>query len=362
MRWAVLLSILVGCTDDDRDDDGILDKDDQCPDQREDADGFQDEDGCPDQWRVFEMPEPRLETAAGTLGTSLVLAGGFSDGLPAGLPITTKVLTFNTLTAEWGTLPDLPVAWTHANIAAVGGVVFALGGLTGNAPFVADGRVFVLESNACVDPDAESCAWTELAPMSDADARGASAIVVSPGHIFLIGGASTNGELASSLDFDLETRTFTRLPFDLPIPRSHAAAIRRFDGMFVVAGGVGGFNGALNDVWVLPQGGTAWLPRASMPTARGGCAYGELYGNLVCAGGETDVAHDEIELYNVTLDTWETSVRVDLETEPRLESMPAKRAGARGSVVANRLYVPGGSETLEFVPTTTLFEFSLTAR
>jgi OmpA-OmpF porin, OOP family len=32
----------------DTDKDGVLDKDDQCPDQREDRDGFQDEDGCPD--------------------------------------------------------------------------------------------------------------------------------------------------------------------------------------------------------------------------------------------------------------------------------------------------------------------------
>jgi len=32
----------------DRDGDGILDDDDECPDDPEDKDGFQDEDGCPD--------------------------------------------------------------------------------------------------------------------------------------------------------------------------------------------------------------------------------------------------------------------------------------------------------------------------
>jgi OOP family OmpA-OmpF porin len=35
-------------TDGDRDQDGIPDKRDRCPDQPEDRDGFQDEDGCPD--------------------------------------------------------------------------------------------------------------------------------------------------------------------------------------------------------------------------------------------------------------------------------------------------------------------------
>jgi hypothetical protein len=349
-RAVLLLSVLAACATDDRDDDGILDVDDQCPDEREDFDQFQDEDGCPDQWRVFEMAEPRLETAVGTLGTRLVLAGGFSASMFEGLPITTKVLTFDTLTTEWGELPELPVAWTHANIAAVGGVVFALGGLDGRS-FVADGRMFALEANATE--------WTPLGAMSPEDARGASAVVVWPGHIFLIGGATTTSTLSSILDFDLETRTLSRFPVDLPIARSHAAAMRRSDGMFVVAGGLGGLTGpqALSDVWVLPQQTTVWKARTAMPTARGGCAYGELYGNLICAGGETTEALDVVELYNVALDAWESS-----SLDPRLEPMPGKRAGARGAVVANRLYVPGGSETLEFIPTTTLFEFTLTAR
>jgi hypothetical protein len=33
----------------DRDDDGIVDRKDHCPDRPEDIDGFQDEDGCPDE-------------------------------------------------------------------------------------------------------------------------------------------------------------------------------------------------------------------------------------------------------------------------------------------------------------------------
>lgn len=37
-----------GCPDTDNDQDGILDADDKCPDDAEDKDGFEDEDGCPD--------------------------------------------------------------------------------------------------------------------------------------------------------------------------------------------------------------------------------------------------------------------------------------------------------------------------
>jgi OOP family OmpA-OmpF porin len=37
-----------GCPDLDNDKDGIADKDDKCPNEAEDKDGFEDEDGCPD--------------------------------------------------------------------------------------------------------------------------------------------------------------------------------------------------------------------------------------------------------------------------------------------------------------------------
>jgi outer membrane protein OmpA-like peptidoglycan-associated protein len=40
--------LVVKIEETDRDGDGVLDKDDQCPEQAEDRDGFQDEDGCPD--------------------------------------------------------------------------------------------------------------------------------------------------------------------------------------------------------------------------------------------------------------------------------------------------------------------------
>lgn len=40
--------VIVRIEETDKDGDGVLDKDDQCPTDPEDADGFQDEDGCPD--------------------------------------------------------------------------------------------------------------------------------------------------------------------------------------------------------------------------------------------------------------------------------------------------------------------------
>jgi outer membrane protein OmpA-like peptidoglycan-associated protein len=47
-RFRFDLGLRYAPTGHDRDGDGILDRDDQCPDVAEDRDGFQDDDGCPD--------------------------------------------------------------------------------------------------------------------------------------------------------------------------------------------------------------------------------------------------------------------------------------------------------------------------
>jgi len=46
--WRATLDIRYAPMAHDRDGDGVADRDDKCPDQREDKDGFQDTDGCPD--------------------------------------------------------------------------------------------------------------------------------------------------------------------------------------------------------------------------------------------------------------------------------------------------------------------------
>ncbi len=311
------------------------------------------------------MPSRRLEAAAGSLGTKLVIVGGFSASMTEGLPITMDVLTYDTLTGEWGSLPPAPVAWTHANVAAVGGVVYLLGGLEGRS-FVARGDVYALQTGV---PDPQ---WKQLASMPIGEERGASAVVVSPGHIFLVGGASTDRALASILDFDLGVpegeSPWSQFPVDLPTPRSHPAAMRMYDGTMIVAGGLEDLTTTrpLGDVYAMslaelqsPANGTnpVWELRASMPTSRGGCAYGTLYGRLVCAGGEAGLdALDVVEIYDPTLDTWETGPD---PANPTLHApMPEPRAGAHGAVVAGRLFVPGGATTLTFEPTDSMFVFS----
>lgn len=289
-----------------------------------------------------DLPAPRLEPGVTSLGQRLNVVGGFDQNVAQGLRITTEVLSLDPLTEIWSTLPDAPVAWTHANVAGASSTLYLLGGLE-TTSFLARGESFALDLDR---PDPQ---WRAIASMPDGMERGAAAVVVNPPHIYLIGGASTSDALATVLDYDFSTDSWSMLP-ELPTPRSHAAAMRQGDGTLIVAGGLSSLDSSrpLGDVWALRLNATTWEPLAPMRRARGGCAYGSIFDHLICAGGEAGTgAVETVETYDPNLDAWTTQ-----------EDMPERRAGTAGAVIGGRLYVPGGASALQFEPTTTLFVFS----
>ncbi|MGE5184451.1 MAG: hypothetical protein ACM31C_20415, partial [Acidobacteriota bacterium] len=117
------------------------------------------------------------------------------------------------------------------------------------------------------------------------------------------------------------------------------------------------------DTWLLLAGDTQWQPRTPMPFARGGCAYGVLGGQLACAGGEASTsALSYTELY-ATIDDTGTPAMPDAMAWTEGTHMPESRAGIQGAAVGQRLFVPGGSQTVPtittgFEPTDTLFIYS----
>lgn len=288
------------------------------------------------------LPAPRLESGITALGRQVIVLGGFDQSAAQGLRITTEVLALDLFAESWRSLPDAPVAWTHANVSAASSTLYLLGGHD-TTSFLARGESFAL------DLDAPAPSWRSLAPMPPGMERGAAAVLSMPPHIYLLGGASTSDALATCLTYDFSTDAWTILP-ELPVPRSHAAAMRLEDGTLIVAGGLSSLDASrpLGDAWALPLNATAWVPLAPMRRARGGCAFGTVFGHLVCAGGEAGTgAVETVETYDPNTDTWTTQ-----------EDMPEPRAGTRGAVVGGRLYVPGGAAALQFEPTTSLYVFA----
>ncbi|MGN6104272.1 MAG: hypothetical protein ACTHU0_04145, partial [Kofleriaceae bacterium] len=153
-----------------------------------------EDQACPDVWQLGpRMPGRRLEPAVAAMGTRLVVAGGFSTSAQEGLEITREVLVLDTFQGTWSNLPDAPVAWTHGNLASSGATLYLLGGLEG-PDFVARGEAWALDLGAD--------AWRPLAPIPAGLERAAAAVVIAPPRIYLLGGASTTGAVATNLVFD----------------------------------------------------------------------------------------------------------------------------------------------------------------
>ena len=155
--------------------------------------------------------------------------------------------------------------------------------------------------------------------------------------------------MASVIAYNFALDQWSALP-DLPAKRSHPAVMRMSDGTLIAAGGLETIesSSAKADVWSLSPRADAWQPRSPMLHARGGCAYGVVFEQLICAGGEVgSSALRTVERYDPVNDVWSA-----------LEDMPDERAGTQGAVVGGRLFVPGGARTLTFSPTNTLYAFA----
>jgi N-acetylneuraminic acid mutarotase len=300
-------------------------------------------DAGPSPWSTGpEMPGPRLEPGVTALGQRVVVLGGFDQSEQQGLRITRDVIVFDPFSEQWTSLGEAPVAWTHANLAGSSQTLYLLGGAEGT-DFLARGEAYAL------DVDQPGAAWRPLAPMPPGLERSAAGVVVSPPLVYLVGGATTTDAVASVIAYNFSSDTWSTLP-DLPEKRSHPAVMRTPDGTLIVAGGLSGLasSSARAEVWALPPGGTAWEARAPMPRARGGCAYGVVFEQLICAGGEAGtVALLDTDRYDPINNVWSS-----------LDDLPDTRAGTQGAVVGGRLYVPGGARTLTFVPTNTLYVFA----
>ncbi len=301
--------------------------------------------------QVGTLPAPRLEPGVTTLGDRLVVLGGFDTGLEAGLDITTRVDVFDPIAASWSTLPDAPVSWTHIQLAAVGTTLYLLGGLAGQQ-YVAHGEAFSLDTST------PGATWQSIAPLPTGYERGSAAVIVSPPRIYLAGGASTSDAVASVIYYDLAMNAWcpgaacVTPPPDLPNGgRSHPAGmLRPSDNALVVVGGLMTLDATepATDVSILPPLATAWTAGTAMPTPRGGCAYGNVAGQLVCAGGEAgDAALNNTEAWDPNTDTWTVEA-----------AMPDYRAGTQGAAIGDRLFVPGGAVKLVYEPLDTVYQYA----
>jgi len=240
-----------------------------------------------------------------------------------------RLEAYDPATNTWSTKAMLPFGGDHCNAAATATKLYVLGatGTTQSAEY---------------DPVANS--WTMKRPIPTQRAAAATAAIGD--KIYVAGGQSTMGRNVTVREFaayDAVADTWEILP-DLPdIQRNHGPAAG-VGGIFYVLGGRSGppdnpTTGLLDRVDAYDPATRTWSSKAAMPRARGGTSAGVIGGLIVVVGGEgNNVAVNsmrvfpETDVFDPVANSWRT-----------VASMRTPRHGMGAAVVGNVLYVPGGA-------------------
>jgi N-acetylneuraminic acid mutarotase len=264
---------------------------------------------------------PRQENAVVELDGEIYVLGGLD-----GFRILSSVEVYDPESDSWRDVADLPEEMHHVNAAAVDGKIYVVGFLRGQ--FRGDGRVFVY------DPGADS--WSPGTPMPEGTERGASAVAVWDGLIYVAGGLGGGAAVTNFSVYDPAADTWQELP-DLPQPRDHVAG-GAIDVVVYIAGGrEGAIESHANTLFAYDIATQAWTELASLPTSRGGVAGVVLDGKLYVFGGEGNAAEEsgvfaEAEAYDPATDTWEV-----------LTPMATPRHGTGAAALDGVIYVPAGA-------------------
>jgi N-acetylneuraminic acid mutarotase len=303
-------------------------------------DGNGDGGGADSGWRALEpLPVAIQEIGVVALEGKVYVVGGFIGG-----NVTSAVHVYDVATDRWDTVAPLPGPIHHANVAAAGGKLYVVGALTGGN-FAPIPDVF--------EYDPASDEWVERTPMPGTFARGASAIGVVNGIIYVAGGSGASGSvnLLSAYDPVADSHD-TSLPA-LPVAVNHLVGVGVGDTFYAIGGRGSGIVSVENGTFAYDPAEEQWTQKAAMPTARAGMAAAAIAGDrIIVVGGEGNSAvatgvFPEAEMYEIATDEWTS-----------LEDMRTPRHGMGAAGVGGTLYVPGGADVQGFGATDVFESFT----
>ena len=218
---------------------------------------------------------------------------------------------------SWTTKAPMPTARYGLGVAAVNGILYAVGGVSGSA---------ILATVEAYDPVTNT--WTTKASMPTA--RYLLAVAVSDRILYAVGGYnSQSGILATVEAYDPVTGTWTTKT-SMPTERTNLG-VATVDGILYA---VGGWNGSshLSTVEAYNPTTDTWGTKASMPTARADVGVAVVNGILYAVGGgNSSGVLTTVEAYDPATDTWATKT-----------SMPTARDALGVAAVNGILYAVGG--------------------
>ena len=277
-----------------------------------------------DTWRACApMPVSRTGAAGAAVGDIIFVVGG-GDFISA----TGIAEAYDTTTDAWASVSEMPTPRSGLAAATLDGLVYAIGGSTSS--FISSTEVVEV-----YDPISDTWSTVQALPAP----RGDLAAVAVGGKIYAIGGSSGIGSVTDTVTaYDPVSDTWQfRAP--MPTPRSGLAAVV-VDGLIYAIGGSEGFLTATATVEVYDPVADTWSVKADMPIARADLAAAVAGGKVYVVGGSDSGFFATSSLatnqeYDPVLDSWRTVM-----------PMLTARSGLIAAGVGGRVYAIGGSAEL----------------
>jgi N-acetylneuraminic acid mutarotase len=260
---------------------------------------------------IFDQP---LDVAVGSEGSIYVAEHGADD---------IQVMEPDPpMRGDWQTLAPVPTATQEVGVAACGGKVYVMGGLT--APDTDTNNVWVY------DPAANT--WSAAAPYPGVGVDHPGAACVN-GTVYLVGGlqnGSAGAPVATVYGYDPSTDRWSQ---KASLPRARGAmGVAVLGGKIYAAGGAAG--SAADDMAVYDPATDTWRSLAPMPTGRDHLVMEAIGGKLYAIGGRS-IATDSVlavnEAYDPAADAWSSRA-----------PMPVARGGMASAHLHDHIQVWGG--------------------
>ena len=248
--------------------------------------------------------------------------------------------SYDPSTGTWKTVAPLPAPLDHVQSVELDGLVYYVGGLLG-WPSPASGFVYVYNPT--------TNRFTTAAPMLHGRKRGAGAVAVHDGKIYVAGGLHAGVAVPWFDVYDSATNSWAALP-DMPEARDHFHGAVVGDRFYAIGGRRTSIDATVtaNDAFDFTTG--AWVRGlAPLPTARGGFAVAVLGTEVLVIGGEGGGrTFGVVESYDTVRNSWRTRA-----------SMPTPRHGVQAAVCDGGVFVAAGGRAQGGGAPTDVFEVFL---
>jgi N-acetylneuraminic acid mutarotase len=263
------------------------------------------------------LPQPRRELASAVVGGLIYAVGGITaNGTSA------QVTAYDSRTNSWSSKASLPSPRQSADGAALlGGLLYLAGGM--NASDVLTKTLYAY------NPSTNS--WSTRAPMPISSGCGGSRTISGKLYVFT-GCTGAGGTTAGLLHrYDPGTNRWTALK---SAPRGHRyPAVGPINGKLYVAGGVDGSGSTSVTLDVYDPATNSWQTKAAMSTPRRGAAGAVVNNILYVIGGRDDsgLYLGSVEAYNPANNSW-----------VRKTSLPQASSGLAAPVQDGLIFAIGG--------------------